>query len=80
MPAKEIGFINYARCTSVSAGKRAAWTGNHNIARARRILVFLIFLGLISFAAVQSNRLDYRECGPFTIGQSAIGGCDWIGW
>ncbi|HTV34485.1 MAG TPA: hypothetical protein VME69_15560 [Methylocella sp.] len=50
-----------------------------NIARAKRILVLLIFLGLMSFVAMQSDRFNYRECGPFTIGQSVIAGCDWIG-
>ena len=79
MPAKEMSFIDYAQCTSASAGKRAAWTWNDNIDRANRILVLLIFFGLIAFVAMQSKRTNYRECGPFTIGQSAIGSCDWIG-
>ena len=68
MPAKEASFVD---------------TASDSIARfpplrAKRILVLLFFLGLMSFAAVQSYRLNYRECGSFTIGQSAIGGCDWI--
>lgn len=79
MPAKEIGFIDYTQFPSASAGERTARIGNDSIARATRILVLLIFLGLISFAAVQSSRLDHIKCGAFTIGESAVGGCDWIG-
>jgi hypothetical protein len=46
--------------------------------RAVGILALLFFFGLIAFAAVQSLRLEQPQCKPFTIGQSAIGGCDWI--
>ena len=75
----ETCFVDDALCIGVGPGKRAAWTGSDNIARARRILALLIFFGLMSLVAVQSLRLEPPECGPFTIGQSAIGGCDWIG-
>ena len=50
---------------------------------ARDIFAMLLFFGLASFTVVQSNRSNEtdrsRECKPFTIGSSAIGGCDWIG-
>jgi hypothetical protein len=39
----------------------------------------LFLVGLFSIAAVQSCQLERRECGPFVIGQSAIGSCDYIG-
>jgi hypothetical protein len=52
------------------------------VVRAWRTLAVLSLLGLISFAAVsdqpsgdQGNR---RECGPFILGQSLLGGCDWL--
>jgi hypothetical protein len=45
---------------------------------AARIITVLLLLGMISFAAVQSHGVEPPECGPVTIGQSAIGGCDWI--
>jgi hypothetical protein len=79
MRANEIGFIDYTQFPGASADERTARIGNDSIARATRILVLLIFLGLISFAAVQSSRLDHSKCGAFTIGESAVGGCDWIG-
>jgi hypothetical protein len=57
------------------------WDDNTLVAglRAWCILVLLIYLGLMSLAAVQSLLLEQPKCGPFTIGQSATGTCDWIG-
>jgi hypothetical protein len=69
MLAKEACFVD-APCIGVGPGSPEF--------RAY-ILALLIFLGLMSLAAVQSYRFEHRECGPFTIGRSAIGGCDWIG-
>jgi hypothetical protein len=45
----------------------------------KALLVLLVACGLLFFAAVQSDRSDRPACGAFTIGQSAIGGCDGIG-
>lgn len=48
--------------------------------RARQILAMLLALGLISLAAVLSQaQPDGPSCRGFTIGVSAIGGCDGIG-
>lgn len=45
-----------------------------------KLIVWRLFLaGLFSIAAVQSCQLERRDCGPFTIGQSAIGSCEYIG-
>jgi len=67
--------FDYMPPIGVGSAKRAASPK----VRAWRLAV-LMFLGLICLAAVQSYRLEGRdECGPFTIGRSAIGGCDWIG-
>jgi hypothetical protein len=50
------------------------------VLRAWCSVVLLIYLGVMTLAAVQSLQLQQRrECGPFIIGKSAIGGCDWIG-
>lgn len=54
----------------------AAWTLS---ARQRELLIrCLFFVGLISIAAVHSGQMERRDCGPFTIGQSAVGSCDYI--
>ena len=45
----------------------------------RRLLGLLICLGLITLAAVQPQRQERSQCGPFRIGVSAVGGCDRIG-
>jgi hypothetical protein len=48
--------------------------------RAWCMVVLLIYLGLMTLAAEQTLRLEQpRECGPFIIGQSSLGGCDWLG-
>jgi hypothetical protein len=51
-------------------------------ARAWRTLAVLALLGIVSFAAVSdqpsADRGQRRECGPFIIGQSLLGGCDWL--
>jgi hypothetical protein len=41
------------------------------------LVVILIFVGVMSFAAVL-YRAEEPQCGPFTIGVSAVSGCDWI--
>jgi hypothetical protein len=41
------------------------------------LILVLLFVGVISFAVVL-NRAEQHQCGPFTIGVSPIGGCDWI--
>ena len=80
MPAKETCFGKYYGAAYRPRSKqRVAKTESDNIARAGRILALLIVLGLISLAAVLADRLEVRKCGPFTIGRSAIGSCDWIG-
>lgn len=43
-----------------------------------RLFRFLFLVGLFSLAAVQSCSLERLECGPFTIGRSAVGSCDYI--
>jgi hypothetical protein len=51
-----------------------------NIRRSQFVLAVLILVGLVSFASVRAFETDdQRDCGPFTIGKSAIGGCDGIG-
>lgn len=52
--------------------------------RIGRVLVALALLGLLSFAAVWGLRATHNDepsqkCGPFTIGESEIGGCDRLG-
>jgi len=44
-----------------------------------RLLTLLAVLGLWLSRGVQSSGLDQSECGAFTIGASAIGGCDGFG-
>jgi hypothetical protein len=46
--------------------------------RAGVILALLFLFGLIAFVAAQSLRVEQSQCKPFTIGLSAIGGCDWL--
>jgi hypothetical protein len=41
------------------------------------VLAILVYLGLLSFAAVRSD--TEGVCRPFTLGVSAFGGCDPIG-
>jgi hypothetical protein len=61
---------------TIAVGDGTAWPSTEILPR----LVWRLFLvGLFSIAAVQSCQLERRECGPFTIGQSAIGSCDFIG-
>ena len=51
-------------------------------ATAWRTLAVLALLGLVSFAAVSdqapADRDQRRACGPFIVGQSLLGGCDWL--
>jgi hypothetical protein len=52
------------------------------VARAWRTLAVLTLLGIASFAAVSdqpsADRGQKPECGPFILGQSLLGGCDWL--
>jgi hypothetical protein len=43
------------------------------------VLVLLVFFGVFSMVALRSDRDDQPQCGGFTVGVSAIGGCDRIG-
>jgi hypothetical protein len=43
------------------------------------VLVLLALLGILSLVAARSERADRPQCGGFTIGVSAIGGCDTLG-
>jgi hypothetical protein len=69
--------------SAVSAVSASAptWDDNTLLAglRAWCIVVLLMYLGLMSLAAVQSLRLEQPKCGPFTVGQSAVGSCDRLG-
>jgi len=49
--------------------------------RAGQLLAVLLALGLVSLAAILSELPDRHDdqCRAFTIGLSAIGGCDRIG-
>jgi hypothetical protein len=50
-----------------------------NLAKARKRLAVLALLGILSFAAVSDQSQERPpECGPFTIGVSPLGGCDWL--
>jgi hypothetical protein len=48
------------------------------VARAWRTLAVLALLGILSVAAVSDQTGERRECGPFTVGVSPAGGCDWV--
>jgi hypothetical protein len=48
------------------------------VGRAWRTLAVLALLGILSFAAVSDQIGERRRCGPFTVGISAVGGCDWL--
>ena len=43
------------------------------------ILALLAILGIFSFVAMKSERVDQPQCDSFTVGKSPIGGCDGIG-
>jgi hypothetical protein len=49
-----------------------------NLKRTCRTLAILAFFRLLSRAAESDKRHEPSHCGPFTIGRSAIGGCDWL--
>ncbi len=76
--AGHIGYnVDMTLQTTIGVGAPA-------IADAKRraaliMIAVLIAVGLMTLAAVQSNRLTPERCKAFTIGQSAIGSCDWIG-
>jgi hypothetical protein len=42
------------------------------------VLALLLTVGLMTLVAVQSLRKPPEPCKPFTIGQSALGSCDWV--
>lgn len=46
-------------------------------AAARRLLFIFAMLGLLSLAA-SAERVERERCGPFTLGVSALGGCDYL--
>jgi hypothetical protein len=50
--------------------------------QAWRTLAVLALLGIASFAAVSdqpgADRDQRRACGRFILGQSLLGGCDWL--
>ena len=48
------------------------------VAKAWRSLAVLLLLGILSFAAVSDQSDERRECGPFTLGVSPLGACDWL--
>ena len=60
---------------AITIGHGAPLTLN---ARRKHLTWCLFLAGLFSIAAVQSCQLERRKCGPFAIGQSAIGSCDYI--
>ena len=61
--------------STIAVTTDTVWASNEILKR----LVWRLFLvGLFSIAAVQFHQSERRECGPFTIGQSAIGSCDYI--
>lgn len=60
----------------VAVSDAAVWPSNNVL---KRFVWRLFLVGLFSIAAVQSCQLERHECGLFTIGQSAIGSCDYLG-
>lgn len=44
---------------------------------ARKLLLILMMLGLLSLAS-SAERIERDRCGPFTLGVSALGGCDYL--
>lgn len=53
-------------------------TCSEDHAPPKRSVLGLILLLLASIAVVLTLRLEEPKCGPFTVGVSAIGGCDRI--
>jgi hypothetical protein len=60
---------------AIPASRGARWSFNK---RRDRLLMQLVIAGILSIAAVRSCEVERPPCGPFTIGKSAIGGCDYI--
>jgi hypothetical protein len=46
--------------------------------KAWRTLAILLLLGILSFVATSDQPKERRECGPFILGRSLLGGCDWL--
>jgi hypothetical protein len=46
-------------------------------AAASRLLLILVMLGLLGLAS-STERVQRERCGPFTLGVSALGGCDYL--
>jgi hypothetical protein len=69
--------------SAVSAAPTGTWWYDDTlnaVIRAWLLVIFLICLGMMTLAAVQSLQVEQqRKCGPFIIGKSVIGGCDWLG-
>jgi hypothetical protein len=49
-----------------------------DIRRLRKLAALIFAFGLLASVAA-SDRMDRRECRPFTFGVSAFGSCDWLG-
>jgi hypothetical protein len=48
------------------------------LTKAWRTLAVLLLLGILSFVSTSDQPDERRECGPFILGQSSLGGCDWL--
>ena len=65
--------------TDITIVKPKAFPIPDSIIRAIAALIALLLLGLFSFVEQPSILTQPpKECGPFTIGKSAIGACDFI--
>jgi hypothetical protein len=63
---------------AIAADDVAPGRAGLNLARSWRALAVLLLLGILSFAAVSDQSGERRPCGPFTVGVSPVGGCDWV--
>lgn len=66
---------NTSMSVAAPASRKAIWLLNE---RCRHFVMYLFLFGLFSLALVRSCEIERAPCGPFTIGVSAIGGCDYI--
>jgi hypothetical protein len=58
----------------------AAGASAGDLATKKRLFgIFLLILLGVSFVATWLLREEPVKCGPFTIGEAAIGGCDGLG-
>jgi hypothetical protein len=66
-------------CGAVAVARAPEWPWLADVGRAWCVLLLLIFLGLCLFTAVgQLTKEAPRQCGPFALGVSKIGGCDYL--